>query len=292
MCWKALSVLSSKMMFVHFVEANVKYMRPYKILFFGDIVGAIGRAGVIKALPELRDELKPDLVIANVENLSHGRGISAKSLLELDAAGVDAYTSGNHVWENAQGVACFEDARWKDRFIRPLNVLAGRPGRGTMVIEKDGTRILVMNLLGSLFMKLEVENPFFAMDKVLKEFPDVNVRLIDFHSEATSEKEALGHYLDGRVTAIFGTHTHVPTADQKVLPGGTAYVTDVGRNGAQDSVVGFEKNGAIKRFLDPEQRSYDIPKHGKIEINAVLLTADLDTGLALGLDRIRKIVDG
>lgn len=267
-------------------------MKTFKILFFGDVIGSLGRGGVAKVMPELRAEHQPDLVIANVENLSHGRGISAKGLLELDGAGVDAYTSGNHVWENEQGTGCFEDARWKDRLVRPANIVAGRPGRGSMVIEKNGARVLVTNLLGSLFMKHEVENPFTAIDKILAEFPDVQLRIVDFHTETTSEKEAFGHVVDGRVTGVFGTHTHVPTADQKVLSGGTGYVTDVGRNGGHDSVVGFEKNSAIKRFLDPTFKTYELPKHGKVEINAVLLTADLGTGLAVGLDRIRKIVDG
>ena len=274
-------------------------MTHFKILFFGDIVGSIGRGAVAKALPELRAELKPDLIFANVENLSHGRGISAKGLLELDAAGVDAYTSGNHVWENTQGVACFDDPRWTDRLVRPANIVSGRPGRGTMVIEKDGVRVLVANLLGRLFMKDEASSPFEAIDKILRDFhsplPTPHsppLILIDLHAEATSEKEAFGHYVDGRVTAVFGTHTHVPTADQKILPGGTAYATDVGRNGAMDSVIGFEKNSAVKAFLDPSIKAYDLPKHGTVEINGMLLTADVDTGRAVSLDRIRKIVDG
>ncbi len=267
-------------------------MRSFKILFFGDIIGAIGRRGVTTALPALRAELHPDLIIANVENLSHGRGITPKTLKEMDAAGIDAYTSGNHVWENQMGLACFDDPTWRDRLVRPANIIAHRPGHGAMVIEKEGTNILVTNLLGKLFMKDEVASPFETLDTILTRHPDVDLVLVDFHAEATSEKEAFGHFADGRVTAVLGTHTHVPTADGKILPGGTAYVTDVGRNGAYDSVIGFEKNSAVKSFLSPGSTSYDQPRTGKIEVNAALIEADIDTGRAVGLDQIRKIVDG
>ncbi len=267
-------------------------MTFFKILFFGDIIGAIGRDGVIRALQELRMELSPDLIIANVENLSHGRGISVKSLLELDTSGIDAYTSGNHVWENTQGVTCFDDPRWKDRLVRPGNIISGRPGRGSTIIKKCGVRVLIINLLGQIFMKDEVMNPFKAIDGILRDPMDVDLALIDLHAEATSEKEAFGHYVDGRAAAVFGTHTHVPTADQKILPGGTAYVTDIGRNGAMDSVIGFEKNSAVTAFLDPSTKSYGLPKHGKIEINAILLTINIDAKRAASIDRIRKIVDG
>jgi 2',3'-cyclic-nucleotide 2'-phosphodiesterase len=261
----------------------------FKILFFGDIVGSIGRRGVVSMLPSLKEELKPDLIIANAENIAHGRGITVKTLQELDAAGVDAYTSGNHVWENPAGLGCFSDPAWKDRLIRPANVDPERAGRGTMVVEKNGVRILLINLAGQLFMKDTVSSPFLSLDRILAENPDVNLRIVDIHAEATSEKEALGHYADSRVTAILGTHTHVPTADGKILTGGTGYVTDVGRNGALDSVVGFEKMAAIQRFLDPANRAYDPPEDGPIEINAVLLTANPKTGLATHLDQIHRI---
>lgn len=262
----------------------------FKILFFGDIIGAIGRRGVIAALPDLRKDFAPDLVIANVENLAHGRGITAKTLLDLDAAAIDAYTSGNHVWENPVGLSCFDDARWKDRLIRPANV-TGKPGRGMMTLEKNGVRIAVMNLLGQLFMKEEASSPFKAFDGLWTKAEDADITVVDFHAEATSEKEAFGHFADGKATAVFGSHTHVPTADQKILPGGTAYVTDVGRNGTFDSIVGFEKKSALDVFLNPGSKSYELEKTGIVEINAVLLTVDLDTKRAAALDRIRRFVD-
>lgn len=264
----------------------------FTVLFFGDVVGSIGRRGIISVLPDLRDELVPDLVIANVENLAHGRGVTAKTLLELDAAGVDAYTSGNHVWENATGLPCFDDERWKNRLIRPANVDPALAGRGMMTLHLPNTNVVVMNLLGQLFLKENPSSPFLAFDRMMRDASGADIVLVDFHAEATSEKEAFGHYADGRATAVLGTHTHVPTADQKILPGGTAYVTDVGRNGALDSVIGFEKQSAVNAFVHPGQTAYDLPSSGKIEINAMCLKVDLDTKTVIALDRIRKIVDG
>jgi metallophosphoesterase (TIGR00282 family) len=263
----------------------------FRVLFFGDVIGEIGRNALAIALPDLKKELSPDFIIANVENLSHGRGISAKSLGEMDALGIDGYTSGNHVWNNIQGLACFEDPRWKDRIVRPANVPPTRAGRGTMTLEKNGKKLVVTNFLGRLFMHEsdEASSPFLAFDRIATEHADLPI-LVDLHTETTSEKEAFGHHADGRAAAVFGTHTHVPTADEKILPGGTAYITDVGRNGAMDSVVGFEKTSALGRFLDPNTKTYEIPKSGTAEINAVLVTIDETTRRATALDRIRRFV--
>ncbi len=265
-------------------------MNQAKILFFGDIVGALGRKGVIQALPELKAELQPDFIIANVENLSHGRGISAKALKELDAAGCDAYTSGNHVWQNQVGLACFSDEQWKDHLVRPANIFPNYPGRGFTVISKNKKSFLLLNLAGQLFMKEEAEKPFTFFDRTFKEHHDLPI-VIDLHAEATSEKEAFAHYVDGRAAGVFGTHTHVPTADAKILSGGTGYISDVGRCGGHDSVVGFEKNAAVKRFLEPEEKAYDPTPEGPIEVDGVLLTLDLDSRRAISLDQIRKILD-
>lgn len=267
-------------------------MSEFRILFFGDTVGSIGRKGLALGLPALREEYKPDLVIVNVENLAHGRGITPKTMMSLEELGIDAYTSGNHVWENPVGLPCFDDERWRDRLIRPANIKSGRPGRGIMLLERNGVRIAVCNLLGQILMKDEVTNPFHAFDAITQEVkPKADLLIVDFHAEATSEKEAFGHYADGRAAAVLGTHTHVPTADAKILPGGTAYVTDVGRVGAMDSVIGFEKKSAVLSYLTPDGGAYDLPKNGLVELNAVLLRLDPTTGRAVGLDRIRKIVE-
>lgn len=260
-----------------------------KILFFGDIVGSIGRRGVVTMLPKLRSEFAPDLVVANVENLAHGRGITPKTLKELDAAGVDAYTSGNHVWENPVGLVCFDDPAWNNRLVRPANVPPTRAGRGWTVVEKNGVRIALVNLMGTLFMGEEFSNPFLAFDRIFGEIEKASdVVFVDFHAEATSEKEAFGHYVDGRAAAVLGSHTHVPTADAKILPGGTAYQTDVGRCGSKDSVIGFEKKAAMKLFFEPSAKAYDPPESGDIEVNAALVTVDPDAGKAVRLDAIRR----
>lgn len=265
-------------------------MNQTKILFFGDVIGAIGRKGLALALPGLREELKPDFVIVNVENLSHGRGVSPKTLEELDRLGVDAYTSGNHVWEKKTGLACFADPRWKDRLVRPANIFPNYPGIGFTRLTKNGQTVVLANLSGLLFMKEEGESPFKTFDKIHKETSDLPI-IVDLHAEASSEKEAFSHYVDGRAAAVLGTHTHVPTADAKILDQGTAYITDVGRVGGYDSVVGFEKNAAVKRFLGPEEKAYEPTPKGRIEVNAASLTVDLDTRRAVRLDHIRKILD-
>ena len=261
----------------------------FKILFFGDVVGAIGRRALCSALPDLRRKHSPDLVIVNVENLSHGRGISAKTLAELDAAGCDGYTSGNHVWENPTGLPCFADDRGAGRLARPWNMDPALPGKGWFVAEKNGARIAVVNLMGRLLMEDGgASSPFLSFDRVEKELKGkADAIFVDFHAETTSEKEAFGHYVDGRAAAVIGTHTHVPSADQKILPGGTAYQSDAGRCGAVDSVVGFEKNSAIKRFLDPQEKAYDPTPEGQAEVDGVLITLDIDTGKAKGIDPIR-----
>jgi 2',3'-cyclic-nucleotide 2'-phosphodiesterase len=262
-----------------------------KILFFGDIVGSIGRSAVVKALPSLKDKYSPDLIIANVENLAHGAGVTVKTLNELVDAGVDAFTGGNHSWDNPLGTPIFDDPEWKDRIVVPTNHGGAKNGSPSMVIEKNGAQIQVLNIMGQLFTHPDTTSPFETLDRLLTINDKRLTTLVDFHAEATAEKECFGHYADGKVAAVFGTHTHVPTADAKILPGGTAYVTDVGRCGAFDSVIGFEKTSVIKRFLAGGTGTFDLPKTGQAEVNAIVVTVDLDTGKATGLDRIREIVD-
>lgn len=268
-------------------------MRPYRILFFGDVVGAIGRQGLVHALPALKKKFDPNLVVANVENLAHGVGITLKTLNELVGAGVDAFTGGNHSWDNPLGSPLFEDADWKNKLSVPTNYGAAKGGQNTILVEKDGARVLIANVMGQLFTHPNTSSPFTALEKVLtnceKEMPDAV--LVDIHAEATSEKEAFGHFADGRVSAVFGSHTHIPTNDQKILPGGTAYVTDLGRCGAYDSVLGFEKKSAVKRFLSESSGKYDLVDKGECEVNGVAFTVDLDTHRTIELTRIREIID-
>ena len=264
-----------------------------KILFFGDVVGKPGRLGLIKALPKLKKKYEPDLVIANAENLAHGVGMSKKTLEELAEAGVDAFTGGGHSWQNSQGTPLLDDPAWRERLVVPTNAGEAQKGRAWIMLEVKQKKVLLINLQGCLFTHPATQDPFAALDKIIEQQKGSKPHLIvvDFHAEATAEKEALGHYADGRVAAVLGTHTHVATADLKILPGGTAYVTDVGRVGAYDSVVGFEKTSAINSFLKQKDRKYTLSNTGAVEINAVCLTLDPETGLAKSLDRIREIVD-
>ncbi len=268
-------------------------MPSFRILFFGDIVGSLGRTALIKALPELKTKHRPDIIIANVENLAHGAGVTQKTLQELVQAGVDAFTGGNHSWGNPLGVPLFEDPEWKNRMIVPTNYGGAKNGNNSVLIIKDGVRVVVGNLMGQLFTHSETSSPFTALDALLAkhETNQPHAILIDLHAEATAEKEALGHYADGKVSAVVGTHTHVATADAKILPGGTAYVTDVGRCGCHDSVIGFEKTSAIKRFLGESQQNYGLPTSGVAEINGILIEVDINTKKAIHLDRIRKMID-
>jgi metallophosphoesterase (TIGR00282 family) len=265
----------------------------FKVLFFGDIVGALGRTGVIRALPILRERHAPDLVIANVENLAHGAGVTAQTLNDLVAAGVDAFTGGNHSWDNPLGRPLFEDPEWQRRMIVPTNFGGAQGGRDAVMIEKNGARILIANVMGRLFTHPDTTSPFEALDRILEkhesERPDAVI--VDIHAEATAEKEAFGHYADGKVAAAFGSHTHIPTADAKILPGGTAYVTDLGRCGAYDSVIGFEKKSALRVFLSQSSQNYDLSRTGRCEVNGVVMTIDLDAHMARGIDRIREFVD-
>jgi metallophosphoesterase (TIGR00282 family) len=267
----------------------------FRILFLGDIVGKLGRKAVSAKLSDLKKRYEPGVTIANAENLTHGAGISLSALREMDEAGIDAFTSGNHVWTNEKGAALLDDPAWSRRLIRPANMRRGEPGNGSIVYTaKDGVKILLVNLCGQLAMPTDdvIENSFYALDTIIAahaaDRPDLT--FVDFHAELTAEKEALAHYADGRVTAIIGTHTHVQTSDAVILKGGTAYCTDAGRTGAADSVLGFEKNSAIERFLTGEKTPYLIPERGKAEIDGVLVQADPKTGKAVHIDSFREFV--
>lgn len=269
-------------------------MTQVKLMFFGDVVGKIGRQALVQKLPELKARFQPDLVIANAENLAHGRGTTENTLKELTGAGVDAFTSGHHIWENPQGLPLLADKEWSKRMIRPANVDPSRPGKGSMKLTVKGKEILVINLQGQLFVPQESSSPFLTFDRFWKEIEVQEPKplvIIDIHAEATSEKMALAHYVDGRANLVYGTHTHVPTADAKILPKGTGYCTDIGMIGLYDSVIGFEKNSSIKRFLDGTKVPYELLSTGPAEINGLVVAFDFDTRHVLNLEPIREIVD-
>jgi len=252
---------------------------PLRVLMIGDIVGKLGRRTVATLLPELKREHRIDVVVANGENTAGGRGLTPSTAEELYNSGVDVITSGNHIWENRD---IYDSLNSDERMLRPLNYPTGAPGHG--IRRHNG--IGIVNVMGRTFMGASLDCPFRAMDSALEELTDCRVIIVDFHAEATSEKIAMGHYLDGRASAVVGTHTHVPTADARVLPGGTAYVSDLGMVGALNSVLGMQTEAVIERFLTQLPNRFDPEDKGAAVFNAVLIDIDRDSGRALAIERI------
>jgi 2',3'-cyclic-nucleotide 2'-phosphodiesterase len=243
-----------------------------KLLFVGDVVGGIGRRTLAGLLPGLRDTHQPDFVVVNGENSAGGVGITQKTARELLELGADAITLGNHAYRHRE---VYDTLDSEPRIVRPANFPKGSPGRGHTVVEKDGTRLGVVNLSGLIFVEA-VRSPFAEADAILAELRGAtDAVLVDIHAEATSEKVALGWHLDGRVTACVGTHTHVPTADARVLPGGTAYITDVGMTGPRGGVIGVKREQAIERFLTLTNVRFETSDDDPW-LNAVLVEADGD----------------
>ena len=236
------------------------------ILFVGDVVGSAGRRVVRAMLADLRSELGADFVVVNGENAAGGIGITPKHADELFKAGADVITLGNHTYRHREVWPYLEARR---EIIRPANFLASQPGRGTALVERDGATLGVVNLAGNLFMP-DASPALLSVDDALREVGRADHVLVDMHAEATSEKVALGWYLDGRVTAVVGTHTHVPTADARVLPGGTAYITDVGMTGARGGVIGVRREQSIAVMRTHMPQRYD-PAEEDPWINAVLV---------------------
>lgn len=254
-----------------------------KILFIGDIVGKPGRAIVTQLLPSLRKKLKIDLVIANVENLAHGKGITQKTWSEMQRAGVDVGTGGNHTVSKDDARALLADPN--QPLLRPANY-SDIPGTGDRTIEIDKKPIRVLNLVGQSFMDESIASPFATADTLLTE-KGSPIAILDIHAEATSEKVAMGWHLDGRVSAVIGTHTHVPTADCRILPNGTAYVTDAGMCGLRDSIIGVDRDAIMPRFLGGEKRKHDIAEHGPAVFNAVIIEVD-SKGKAKSITRMDR----
>lgn len=258
-----------------------------RILFFGDIVGSAGRAGIREVLPKWRREHQPDLVIGNVENLAHGKGVTRKTLGEVFDAGLDFATSGNHIWDKPEGIEILRDP--DPKVLRPANYPTD-VGVGEKVVTFAKKRVLVVNLMGRVFIPEDCDDPFRTLDAILARHADDRPDgiIVDFHAEATSEKVALGWYVDGRVSAVLGTHTHVPTADAQVLPGGTAYCSDVGMVGPTDSVIGVRKEQVIQRFLHQTPTRFDVMDRGPVVVNAVLVEIAPRTGRATAITQLRE----
>lgn len=253
-----------------------------KVLFIGDIIGEPGRKMVRAQLRGLREKHRPDLVIANGENAAGGFGITSEIADELLFLGIDVLTSGNHVWDKKEIEPYLAK---QDRLIRPANYPEGVPGVGSIVVSTDNGKAAVLNLEGRVFMS-NLDDPFRVADKEIEKLKkETPVLIIDFHAEATSEKIALAWYLDGKASAVIGTHTHVQTADERVLPKGTAFITDAGMTGPTDSVIGVKKEQAIARFLTHTPHRFEIPK-GPVHLCAVVLDIDAQTGKANSIERL------
>ncbi|MDO9507841.1 MAG: TIGR00282 family metallophosphoesterase [Thermovirgaceae bacterium] len=252
-----------------------------KILFVGDVVGKPGRKALSATLPCARNLRGPfDFVVANAENAAGGFGLTPKIMEELFGLGVDALTSGNHIWDNREALPLLDDER---RLVRPANYPPSSRGSGSVIIEKKGLKLAILNLQGRIFMQA-IDCPFRRADEEIISLEGVPV-LVDVHAEATSEKRALGFYLDGRVAAVVGTHTHVQTADEEILDGGTAYISDVGMTGGHGGVIGMEKEAIISRFLTGMPSKFEVCNKD-IRMDAVVIDIDEKTGKSLAISRL------
>jgi metallophosphoesterase (TIGR00282 family) len=255
-----------------------------RVLFIGDIVGHPGRDALVEVLPRVRAAHRPDLVIANVENAAGGFGLTAsvgKSILE---AGIDVMTGGNHLWDKRGSEDYIES---EERLVRPANYPDGTPGRRYVIVECGDVRVAVLCLQGRVFMP-PLDCPFRGLDALLTEIgDDADVFVLDFHAEATSEKQAMARYADGRVAAVVGTHTHVPTADECVLPKGTAYVTDLGMTGPYESIIGMEFDGVLQRFLQSRPTRFAVARHD-VRLSGLLVEIDAASGWAQSVLRIHE----
>jgi 2',3'-cyclic-nucleotide 2'-phosphodiesterase len=252
-----------------------------RVLFIGDVVGKPGRAGLARAMPELRERHSPDLVIANGENSAGGLGITEKVANEIFECGVDVITTGNHVYKHRDSYEFLDRA---ERVIRPANYPSGNPGRGHTVVEAGGKRVGVINLSGALYLTV-ARYPFPAADELVERLQgETDALVVDFHCELTSEKVAMGWHLDGRVAAVLGTHTHVPTADARVLPGGTAYISDVGMTGSRAGIIGVKRHQALEAFRTQMPIRFETADED-VWVNAVAVEVG-DAGLAESIEQV------
>jgi len=260
-----------------------------KILVIGDIVGRPGRAAIAEFVVPLREERALDLVIANCENVAGGAGVTTATADELFRAGVDVLTSGNHVWRKREAL---ELLKLDHRILRPANYPEDAPGSGSTVVETlAGQKVGVLNIMGRVFMDA-LDCPFRAAERELARLTLATpVIIVDMHGEATSEKVAMGWFLDGKVSCVFGTHTHIPTADERILPGGTAFITDVGMTGPYDSVIGRRVDQILERFLSKVPNRSEVAE-GNVQLRALLIEVDAATGKAVSVERVTKHLNG
>lgn len=254
-----------------------------KILFIGDVVGSPGRDMVQYYLPKLKEKYRPSLTIVNGENAASGKGITEKIYKQLLGWGAQVVTLGNHTWDKKEIYDFIDNA---NKMIRPANFPTNNPGKGIVYVNINGIEVAVISLQGRTFLP-PIHDPFSVADGLIKEAKQrTNIIFVDFHGEATSEKQAFGWYVDGRVSAVIGTHTHTQTADERILPNGTAYLSDVGMTGPYDGILGMEREAVIQRFLTSMPVRFEVPKQGRTQLNGCVVTIDTKTGKAHKIERI------
>lgn len=254
-----------------------------KILFIGDVVGSPGREMVQEYLPKLKEKYRPTMTIINGENAAAGKGITEKIYRQFLEWGAQVITMGNHTWDKKEIYEFIDDAKY---LIRPANFPENNPGKGIVYLNINGVLVAVINIQGRTFLQA-IDDPFQKIDQLIEEAKKkTNIIFVDFHGEATSEKQAFGWYVDGRVSAVVGTHTHTQTADERILPEGTAYITDAGMTGPYDGILGVERDAVLKRFLTSLPVRFEITKTGRKQLNGVLITVDANSGKAEKIERI------
>ncbi len=263
--------------------------KSFRILFIADVVGRPGRRALRELAPEVLEEERPDFVIINAENSAGGFGLNRRSVTALFEAGADVLTNGNHTWDKAEAVEIIDE---DDRILRPENYPPGTPGHGAGIfVSRDGTKIGVVNLIGRVFLGSH-DDPFRAGRLALEELgQETPILVVDFHAEATSEKGAFAHHVDGLASAVIGTHTHVPTDDARILRRGTAFLTDAGMTGGYDGVIGMKKDGSLRRFLTGFPAHLE-PSTADLRMDGVLIDVDRDTGRSLGIRRFQRQLKG
>ncbi|SFD78998.1 hypothetical protein SAMN05216238_10492 [Lentibacillus persicus] len=253
------------------------------ILFIGDVTGSPGRNMIETYLPKLREKYRPGMTIINGENAAAGKGINKKIYKQFLEWGAHVITMGNHTWDKKEIFEFIDDA---NNLVRPANFPEGTPGKGIVYININGTEVAVINAQGRTFLPA-IDDPFRKLDELVETARKrTNIIFVDFHAEATSEKQAMGWYLDGKVSAVAGTHTHTQTADERILPQGTAYITDVGMTGPYDSILGMDKETVMKKFLTSLPVRFEIDKEGRTQLNGLVISIDENTGSAYNIERI------
>jgi metallophosphoesterase (TIGR00282 family) len=254
-----------------------------KLVFIGDVFGKPGRIALLNEIDNLKQTYQPDFLVMNAENLADGKGLTEKTARPLFEAGIDAMTGGNHLWDRAESL---DYIRRNPRIIKPMNYPSATPGSIYHTLERGDIRLTIINLCGQVYMPA-CDSPFAALENRYEDLlASANAIIMDFHAESTAEKRAMGWFADGKISAVLGTHTHIQTADEEILPGGTAYITDVGMTGSHDSVIGVKKDLIVEKFRTSIPVRYEASDRG-LQINAICLEIDQDSGRALSISRIK-----